>query len=144
MNFVKNTLRVSTLALAAMAITSLAQAADPAYNPATAISIEGTITAIHEAPAGQPLTGLHVTIKTKAATSEIFLAPKEFLKFLHMNFAVGDVIDAMGSKVKTATGEIILAREVSDGMSTVELRDLYGAEAWKNWGVAADPASLRE
>jgi hypothetical protein len=29
-------------------------------------------------------------------------------------------------------------------MSTVELRDLYGAEAWKNWGVAADPSSLRE
>ncbi len=139
---------MSTLALAALAITTLTQstafAADPAYNPATLVSVSGIVTAVHEVPAGQPMAGVHVTIKTKTASNEIFIAPKDFLKMLRVSVATGDDIDIVGSKVKTATGEIILARELGDGRSTVELRDLYGAEAWKNWGVEASPSSLRE
>jgi hypothetical protein len=49
----------------------------------------------------------------------------------------------MGSRVKSGTSDILLAREVSDGAETLELRDLYGREAWKNWGVEVDPATLR-
>jgi len=144
MKFAKVTISVSTLALAAMTFTNPAKAAnDLAYNPATAVSVSGTITAVHEVPAGQPLEGVHLTIKNKANTFEVYVAPKEFLKFLKTSFVAGDYVDVMGSRVKDGATEVILAREVSDGRLTIELRNVYGSEAWKNWGVEADPSVSR-
>jgi hypothetical protein len=144
MKFAKITLSVSALAIAAMTCINSAQAAnDPTYNPATAVTVSGTITSVHEVPAGQPLEGVHVIVKNKANSFEVYIAPKEFLKFLHTSFVVGDYIDAMGSRVKEGAEDVILAREVSDGRSSIELRNVYGAEAWKNWGVEADPSAVR-
>ena len=137
-------LGVSTLALAAFLFSNPANAAtnEPAYNPATSVAVSGIVTAVHEVPAGQPLEGVHVTIKNKNASVEVYLGPRSFLKFLKTNVAVGDDIDVMGSRVKLGATDIVLAREVDDGRESVTLRDLYGAEAWKNWGVAADPSAV--
>jgi hypothetical protein len=76
------TLSVFGLAVAAMISAGLAVAASEAtYNPATAVSISGTITAVREVPAGQPLDGIHLVVKTKSDSSEIYLGPKSFLSF---------------------------------------------------------------
>jgi hypothetical protein len=48
----------------------------------------------------------------------------------------------MGSRVKSGNTEVILARQVSDAVETLTLRDVYGREAWKNWGVEVDPSTL--
>ncbi|HUA86833.1 MAG TPA: hypothetical protein VMB85_23410 [Bryobacteraceae bacterium] len=139
MKFTKVMLSVSALAL--MMIPAKA-ANGPAYNPATAVAASGTVTAVRVVPVGQPLAGVHVMLKTKANTVDVYLAPKDFMNFLKTNFAAGDEIDVTGSRVKSGTADVILAREVSDGVDVIELRDLYGAPAWENWGVEADPAAI--
>lgn len=115
---------------------------DPTYNPATSVAVSGIVTSVRDVPAGQPLEGVHLTIKNKNTSVEIYLGPRSFLKFLKTNVSVGDDIDVMGSRVKVGTTDVVLAREVDDGRESVTLRDLYGAEAWKNWGVAADPSAV--
>ncbi len=140
-------LRVSAPAICALMFGSFAiagngPAAEPAYNPATTVSVNGIVTAVREVPAGQPFEGVHLTIKNKTATLDIYVAPQSFLKFLHAKFAVGDDIDVIGSKVKASGTDVVLAKEINDGRSSIELRNGYGAEAWKNWGVEADPASV--
>jgi hypothetical protein len=134
---------VSALAFATITLGSLAQAAnDVSYNPATSVSVSGVITSVREVPAGQPLEGLHVTLKNKAESCDVYVGPKEFLKFLKTSFSTGEVIDVAGSRVKNGAADVILAREVSDGVATLTLRDVYGHEAWKNWGVEVDPTTL--
>jgi hypothetical protein len=131
-------LSVSALALAAMANA----ASGPAYNPATTMTLSGTVTSARMIPAGQPLEGLHLTLKTRTNIVEVYVAPRNFMNLLKTNFAAGDQLDVIGSKVKSGSADVVLAREVSDGTETIELRDLYGAPVWENWGVEVDPAAI--
>ena len=136
-------LSVSALAVAATMFAGPAGASSgPAYNPSTAVAIEGAVTAVKVVPVGQPLPGVHVNVKTKNESLEVYVAPRDFMNFLKTNFAPGDKITVNGSRVKNGSADVILAREVSDGVDTIELRDLYGAPVWENWGVAVDPASI--
>lgn len=136
---------VSALAVAAIAMGNSAMAAEgPAYNPATAVAVSGTVTGVRVIPTGQPLEGVHLAVKTKTNSIEVYLAPQQFMNFLKTNFVAGDEIQVTGSRVKSGNADVILAREVSDGMESIELRDLYGAPVWENWGVEADPASIHE
>jgi hypothetical protein len=142
MKFNSMRLSVSTLVLtAAISIPAMA-ASDPVYNPATVVAVSGVVTNVREVPAGQPLDGVHVAVKTRDGVVDVYLGPKQFMKFLKADVEAGDEIRVMGSRVKSTSGDVILAREVSDGRETIELRDLYGMAAWKTWGVEADPTSI--
>lgn len=143
MRFVNVILSVSALAVAALALSNPVQAAsDPAYNPATAVSVSGIISSIRDVPAGQPLEGVHVILKNKTNSVEVYLGPRNFLNFLKTGFSAGEELDVMGSRVKAGNTEVILAREVSDGVATITLRDPYGTPAWKTWGVEADSSAI--
>ena len=136
-------LMLSVSALAVMLVPAKA-AGGPQYNPATAVAVSGTVAAVRVVPAGQPLAGVHVMLKTRTNTVEVYLAPRDFMNFLRTSIAAGDEIDVTGSRVKSGNSELILAREVSDETETIELRNLYGAPVWENWGVEADPATIHE
>src|SRR5215467_8208460 len=126
MKFATLVLGVSTLAFAAN---------EPVYNPATAVDVIAVISGIREVPAGQPMEGVHLTVKNKANTFDVYLGPTAFLKMLKTSFPVGDEIDIMGSRVKFQNADVILAREVTDPVESLVLRDLYRTPVWNNWGV---------
>jgi hypothetical protein len=134
---------VSALALAAFsAFFSIGPAnAEPVYNPAMPAVVSGVVSAVSEVPAGQPLEGVHVMVKTKTGNVEVYLAPRNFLSFLKVNIAVGDFIEVTGSEVKSGNADVVLAREVDDGRASITLRDSFGAEVWKHWGAATVKAS---
>ncbi len=132
-------LSVSALALAMIPARA---ASGPAYNPATAVAISGTVTGVRVVPAGQPLEGVHLAVKTKTGTVEVYLAPKNFMDFLKSNYVPGDEVEITGSRVKSGNSDILLAREVDDGRDVIDLRDLNGAPVWEHWGVEADPANI--
>jgi hypothetical protein len=146
MTFKNLTLSVSILALAATAFagSSVTPAAnEPAYTPATTVSVVGTVTAIHQVAAGNPLAGVHLTLKTKADVIDVYLAPAEFLKFLKASFPVGDQMQVIGSKVKFQNGDVILARQVDDGSALVTLREANGTAEWQSWGKEVDPSQVQ-
>ncbi|HLG99853.1 MAG TPA: hypothetical protein VKX49_26325 [Bryobacteraceae bacterium] len=138
MNF-NGVLSVSALVLAMIP----ARAANgPSYNPATAVAISGTVAGVRVVPPGQPLEGVHMAVKTKTRTVEVYLAPKNFLDFLKANYVPGDEVEITGSRVKSGNTDVLLAREIDDGRDVIDLRDLNGAPVWEHWGVEADPASI--
>jgi hypothetical protein len=112
------------------------KANEPAYNPATMVDVQGTITAVRQVPAGSPLEGVHLTVKSKASTVEVYLAPADFLKIFKTNFAVGYDIRVLGSKVSSGNADVILSNEVNIGATSIILRDGSGAPVWQTWGVS--------
>ncbi len=133
-----------TLAISVFALGTTAFAAsDPAYNPGTVVDIDGTIAAVRIAPAGSPLEGTHLTVKTKTAMFDVYLGPTEFLRIFKTNFPVGNEVEVDGSKIKFENNDVILTREISVGSATLTLRDTHGAPDWKNWGVEIDPSAVR-
>jgi hypothetical protein len=146
MKFTAKALSVSALALAMFASSMTvapmlasnapgSKANEPAYNPAAMVDMQGTITAVRQVPAGSPLEGVHLTLKSKASTIDVYLAPADFLKIFKINFPVGYEIRVLGSKVSFANSDMILANEVNIGVTSIILRDGSGAPVWQNWGV---------
>jgi hypothetical protein len=140
MKLTTKALSVSAFALAMFApiLASNApgsKANEPAYNPATMVDLQGIITAVRQVPAGSQLKGVHLTLKSKAASVDVYLAPADFLKIFKTNFPVGYDVRVLGSKVKFANSDVILANELNIGVTAIILRDGSGAPGWRNWGV---------
>ena len=129
---------VPTLALAAaMAMNFIvpAKAAnDPIYNPSTTMQVSGVIAAVSDIPGGQALEGVHVLVRLKNGSFDVYLGPRSFLNFLKTNLVAGDGIEVIGSRVNTGKTDVLLARQVYAGNAILTLRDVSGAEVWKNWG----------
>jgi hypothetical protein len=142
MKFTAKALSVSAFALA-LAISPVfannlagSKANEPAYNPATMVDMQGAITAVRQVPAGSPLEGVHLTVKSKTSTVDVYLAPADFLRIFKTNFPVGYDIRVLGSKVSFGNTDVILANEVNIGITSIILRDGSGAPVWENWGVS--------
>jgi hypothetical protein len=134
----RTTLGVSLLALCGMAFAASNSAA-PVYNPSTEVRMSAVITGVRQIPDG-PMAGVHLTVQAKTGTADVYLGPAEFLKIFKTNFPSGAPIQIIGSRVATASGEVILAREVTEGATSITLREFTGAPVWEHWGVVADTA----
>jgi len=142
MKFGNKALSVSAFALA-MTISPMfasnvvgSKANEPTYNPASMVDVEGTITAVRQVPVGSPLEGVHLTVKAKSSTVDVYLAPADFLRIFKTNFPVGNDVRVLGSKVNFGSADVILTNEVDIGVTSITLRDGSGAPVWQNWGAS--------
>ncbi len=147
MKSIQRTLGIAMFAVAFAAFAAANPVAtksnEPAYNPSTVVNVWGTITAVRQAPAGSPLEGVHLTVKAKTGTFDVYLGPADFLRIFKTNFPVGSEVEVMGSKVKVDNADVILTREVGVGFADITLRDASGMPEWKSWGVEIDPTLVR-
>lgn len=149
MKFTHQILRVSTLALVAFTYqVSAGKAAgatinEPAYNPATVVNVFGTVTSVRQVAPGNALAGTHLTVQTKTAKLDVYVAPPDFLKFLKASFKVGEEVEIIGSKVKFENADVILTRQLDDGFALITLRDPIGVADWQSWGKEIDPALVQ-
>lgn len=130
------------LALAAVPVVAGADGqtnAPPAYNTATETNIDVTVADVREVAKSEPLPGVHLSVKFKSDTIDVYLAPVEFVKIFGVTFHNGDEIEITGSKVKSSGQEVILAREVQVGRTTLELRDKDGTPFWQGWSTKDFP-----
>lgn len=104
--------------------------AEPRYDPATTVELEAVITDVRETPRGGAMHGLHLIVDTGKESIDVYLGPAEFMKQFDFNFSKGDRIHVTGSKVKAASGTVVLAREVRRNSQTVYLRDSTGSPYW--------------
>jgi hypothetical protein len=136
---------LTLMLVAAVEVVCLAKEPDAVsfrYNAATTADVRGVVTEVHVVPAGQPLEGVHIALKTtKGEALNVYLAPREFLNLLKTTVAVGDDIRAVGSRVN---GDTILTKEFFKKGTSIILRDPDGSPVWQNWGVAADPATISQ
>jgi hypothetical protein len=121
--------------LLALAAPSDQKDAEPRYDTATNIDLMVVVVDVKEVAAGSPLSGMHLLVRPESAksnseTTDVYLAPDDYLKDFGCHFAKGDKIQVKGSKVRYNGGPAVLAREVRQESTTVYLRDEHGVPYW--------------
>lgn len=120
---------------AAVTEKSAVPAEEPRYDPATEVSTLAIVTDIREVPRGNPMSGVHLSVKPESQESQVidvYLGPADFIKQFEIHFAKGDEVRVTGSKVKTANGShVILVREVRKDLETLSCRRAKGEPNWE-------------
>lgn len=116
-------------ALSAFAQQNSGVSPAPKYNASSEVTVKGTVDEVKEMPVGKE-THVHLMLKTATETVEVRLCPTVFLKDFDVAFEKGQSIEVTGSRVKIDDNDVILAREVVNGNSTVVLRDKTGVPVW--------------
>ena len=105
------------------------------YNPATTISLEGTITDIeHIANKRGRGYGVHIKLQADDNTYDVHLGPSWYINKQDMKLKVNDHISVMGSKVTYEGEEVIIAARIEKGSEVMMLRDQNGVPEWAGNG----------
>jgi hypothetical protein len=101
---------VAGFALAAAATKDEAAPASPGP-----VDFYVTVGAVHQVPAGNPLPGLHFDGKLKGRTTDIYIAPMEFVTKYDVKVSRGDEVRIVGTLVNSKDTDQVLAREITSG-----------------------------
>lgn len=126
---VKISLALALLASVAAWAQKPGPSSAPKYDTSQEVTLKGTIDEVKELPVGKE-NHVHLMLKTATETVEVRLCPTVFLKDFAVTFEKGQQLEVTGSRVKIDDQDVILAREVVSGNSTVVLRDKRGAPVW--------------
>jgi hypothetical protein len=102
----------------------------PRYDPATEITVKGTVEAVTTRSHLNGMERLRLTVKTEKETMEVHVGPAWFLAQNKMIFAKGDQVEVTGSHVRFGDREWLIAREVIMGEQKMTLRDKGGRPMW--------------
>ena len=95
----------------------------PRYNPATEMTMKGTVEAVTTSGYGMGMGSTRLAVRTAKEVMEVRVGPTWFVE-QKMTFANGDQVEVTGSRVKFGTMEWLIAREVKKGGQTLTLRDM--------------------
>lgn len=107
------------------------------YNPKTFTEIKGEITKIEQFVHVRGMApGIQIMVKTGTDTVSVHLGPKWFMDKQNGQFKLvtGDKVEVKGSKVTIRRKPIIMAREITKGGNTLQLRDEKGFPEWAGNG----------
>lgn len=100
------------------------------YNPATEETLKGTVQVVNEQLDPKGWKGTHLTLRTDKGDVSVHLGPSSFLAKNHFRVVPGDQLEVLGSRIKSAGGEFIVARDVKKGDKSLNLRNAAGVPAW--------------
>jgi hypothetical protein len=121
-------LAVPALAQTPGAPPAKAPAKAPEYDPGAEVTITGVVEDFHESKVRGDHPGLHLIVKTETETIEVHACPVRFMRELEFAIEKGDTITVVGSR--PGAGEVIVAREVTKGQTSLILRDKDGSPVW--------------
>ena len=102
----------------------------PVYNPATEVTMNGSVEEVKPVSGPQGRAGIHLGLKIDQEIIEVHVGPSWFLTQNKISFDKGDRIEVTGSKVKFENGDVLIAREIKKGEKTITLRNAQGIPAW--------------
>jgi hypothetical protein len=100
----------------------------PEYDVNAVVTIKGIVEDFHESKVRGDHPGLHLIVKTETETIEVHACPVRFLSELEFTIEKGDAITVEGSR--PGGGQIVVAREITKGQTSLILRDKTGAPVW--------------
>jgi DNA/RNA endonuclease YhcR with UshA esterase domain len=100
------------------------------YDPATEVTVKGTVEEVKQQTGRHSWNGTHLTLKTDTETLDVHVGPSWFLTQKEFPLAKGDEVEITGSKVTIGTGTAVVAREVRKDGKTLTLRDSKGVPQW--------------
>jgi len=134
---IRLTLRAAALA-AAIALTALPAGAQPRgggpgmpqYDPATEVTLQGTVGDVQTHQGRMNRTGTHLQLDTSTGAMDVHVGPTNWLESHAYTFAKGDALTVVGSRVTIDGKEALLARTITKGETTMVLRDDRGRPKW--------------
>jgi len=99
----------------ALAAPVIAKDLPVAFVPGTVVDFDATVSAVREVPAGNALPGLHVDVKVKGRTVDVYIAPIQFVQKYGVKVAKGDDVRIEGTESKVGQTEVVLARSITTG-----------------------------
>jgi hypothetical protein len=105
----------------------------PAYDVAAEKTLSGTVAEV--VPQSCPCGGIHLRLTTEGGDVEVGLGPVAYLTELGASFAAGDAVEVLGAAPKNDAPADFLARAITKGDATWELRDAEGAPKWAAQGM---------
>jgi hypothetical protein len=101
------------------------------YNPATEVTLTGTVDEVKTIPAPRRGPGgLHLVVRTETGVMEVMLGPAWFVSSKNFEFMKGDNVTVTGSKQTMTDQDVIVAREVKKADKVLTLRDAKGFPLW--------------
>jgi hypothetical protein len=104
------------------------------YNPATEVTVRGTVEEVRQVTRGQGWSGTHLTLQTDAGKLDVHLGPSKFLEAKKFTISKGDQVEVIGSKVQYQGHDVLIAREITKGDHRLTLRNAQGIPAWSGGG----------
>jgi hypothetical protein len=103
------------------------------YNPQMEETISGQVSSVDTVATG-PYQGVHLKVKTDKETLPVLLGPRSYLDKQDVKFSEGDKVEVTGSRVTMDGKPAIIAKQVTKGDKTLELRDDRGVPKWAGEG----------
>jgi hypothetical protein len=103
----------------------------PVFDPATIVTISGTVKEVLRQPHGPGFVGLHLATLVNDELVTVHLGPAAFVE-PRLTFAVGDTFEATGSRVMFKGAPVLLTTVVKKGAQTLELRGKDGAPKFRS------------
>jgi hypothetical protein len=100
----------------------------PEYDVNAVVTIKGVVEDIHESKTRGDHPGLHLIVKTETEAVEVHACPVRFLSELEFTLEKGDAVTVEGSR--PGGGEVLVAREITKGQTSLILRDKTGEPIW--------------
>ncbi len=121
------------LALASAAAQPRRGRGKPLYDSATEKTIRGEVQDVRHTQRGR-VPGTHLIVKTESETVDVRLGPSDYIQNQGFTFAKGDTVELVGSKVRVAEVDVLIAREVTKEGRKLTLRDSAGRPMWARRG----------
>ncbi len=132
---------IARLLLIVLAAATVAVAQGPhspmPYDPKTEVTLTGSVDEVQprgcmhsQCCASQQGGGVHLMLKSESDVIEVCVGPASFVQEKGFSFVKGDSIEVIGSRVKMAGKEVVIARQITKDKQTLTLRDSKGIPGW--------------
>lgn len=109
------------------------------YDPATEVTVKGTVQEVSEMTGRRGHTGVHLTLKTEQGVYEVHAGPLWYLSDQQFTVAKGDSLEITGSKTTIGGSEALVARQIVKEGKTLTLRDEQGFPKWSRAAAQQKP-----
>lgn len=106
----------------------------PGYDRDTETTLSGTVEEVQAHEGRMGMNGTHLVFRTDSGEVEVHLGPSTWLADKKYEFAKGDQLQIVGSKVTIGGQDAFLAREIRNGGVTMTLRNENGIPEWSGRG----------
>lgn len=102
----------------------------PKYDLSKEVKLKGSVEEVRQVPEAKGEVGVELAVKTTSETVEVQLCPDRVLKEFEVSFTTGDEVEITGARIKVDDKDVVLARQIVHGNSTLVLRDKQGVPVW--------------
>ena len=100
------------------------------YNPATEITVKGTVEEVTRTTGQRGWAGTHLTLKTDQGVYDVHVGPASYISAQGFAFAKGETTEVTGSKTIVGGKGVLIARQITKDGKTLTLRDERGFPKW--------------